>query len=452
MHTPCPTRVLLQQERLQSLAVVLLDAEESVALVHPDVHGLQDVMDLLLHLVAVVEGIHWQLLRGILQPRREDQDDLGGRHLAQEEPLHYAVCMQGAPVYHSVGKGVPDQRLDERPAFHEEVPDRRVRHRHGAVDAAVAVGHVIDAPGADAQGVEGVVLQPSGDDQVVVGQQGAVVEHAAALLAVDLHEAAVQDPDAELQHDAPELLVRVGRRARDQRQVVRMVVLQAARSQQGQGPEAQVRDVEQALEEGEAAVARADDDDARVHWDLRLAEKLLGHDRERLRLRHVAQQLLPLLLTQVVLRGHLLLHVDEGGDLRRLAADLLQLGRAPRRHLQHLSEDGGHGAVQLRLHEEHSAATEPHSALHQLAGVLLEERVDGPVQQVGVPLGLQLLVVLDQEVVVQVVAAAQRVHGVRRRHLQHDEAHRLLVELGHEDVLDPLLLALLLLQELLGNS
>mmetsp|Transcript_23333 Transcript_23333/g.59575 ORF Transcript_23333/g.59575 Transcript_23333/m.59575 type:complete len:649 (+) Transcript_23333:1716-3662(+) len=294
---------------------------------------------------------------------------------------------------------------------------------------------MLHPPRADAQRVQRIVLQACGHDQVVVGQQGAVVQDAAALVAVDLHHAAVQDAHPELQHDAPQLVVRVGGRACHERQMVRVVVLEATRRQERQRVEEQVWDAQQALQEGQAAVAGAHDDDARVYRDLRLAQELLGHDGEGLGLGRVAQQIVPNLLSQFLPRRLHPLHVDEGGHLRRLPQHFLQLRWAPWRHLQHLPEDRRDRALQLRLHEEHRAAHEAHGALVQPARVLLEERVDDPVHELRVALVLAPLVVLHQQVVVQVVAAPQRVHGVLMRHLQHEQPDHLLVELGHEAVL-----------------
>ena len=257
--------------------------------------------------------------------------------------------------------------------------------------------------------------------------------------------AAVQDAHPELQHDPPELVVRVGRGARHERQVVRVVVLQAAGRQERQRVEVQVRDAEEALQEGEPAVAGAHDDDPRVHGDLRLAEELLGHDGECLGLGGVPQDVLAVQLLHVRIRGHLLLDVHEGRDLRRLPQHLLELRWPARRHLEQLPENGRDGPLEFRLHEEHRLAHQPQGSLVEPAGVLLEERVDDPVDQLSVTLVLGLLVVVDQQVVIQVVAAPQRRNDVRPRSLQDDEPDDLLVEVRHEASPPPLRVARVIL-------
>mmetsp|Transcript_121870 Transcript_121870/g.351848 ORF Transcript_121870/g.351848 Transcript_121870/m.351848 type:complete len:342 (+) Transcript_121870:572-1597(+) len=76
--------MVLEDQRLQSLPVVLLDAKQPVALVDLHIHDLQDVVDLMLDLIALIEGVDGQLLGVVLQSRRQDKDDLRGRHLAHQ--------------------------------------------------------------------------------------------------------------------------------------------------------------------------------------------------------------------------------------------------------------------------------------------------------------------------------------------------------------------------------
>mmetsp|Transcript_129960 Transcript_129960/g.417143 ORF Transcript_129960/g.417143 Transcript_129960/m.417143 type:complete len:281 (+) Transcript_129960:1346-2188(+) len=279
--------MLLQDQSLETQSVVLLDAQEVVAFVDLHFHVLQNLVDLHLHVIALIEGVDRQLVGGVLQSRREHEDDLSGWNLPHEKALDYAIDIQGAAVHHRIGQGVPNERLHQSAALHEQVSDRGVGRGHAAIHAAVALRDVLGlvgaSPRADLEGVQCVVLESGSHDQVVVWQQGTILQDAAALLPIDLHHAAVEDPNPELQHDAAELIVGVRGRASNQGQVLGVVVLEAPGCQEGQRVEEQVRDAEQALQEGQAAIARADDDDPRIHRDLRLTKQLLCHDREGLR-------------------------------------------------------------------------------------------------------------------------------------------------------------------------
>mmetsp|Transcript_47653 Transcript_47653/g.77277 ORF Transcript_47653/g.77277 Transcript_47653/m.77277 type:complete len:220 (+) Transcript_47653:1711-2370(+) len=219
---------------------------------------------------------------------------------------------------------------------------------------------MLNPPGANPKGVQGVILEACPHNEVVVRQHRAVVQDAALLLPVDLHHAAVKNADPKLQHDPSQLLVRISCGASNQWKVMRMMIFQSTRRQERQRVEMQMRNAEQALKERQPAIAGTHDHNPRIHWNLSLTEQLLGHNGQGLCLTRVAQQLLPLLFPHVFLSWNFLLDVHKRGYLWRLPQGLFQLRWPSRRHLQQLPEDWRDCGQKICLNEQDRPAANPH--------------------------------------------------------------------------------------------
>eukprot|EP00971_Amphidinium_carterae_P292665 5810162-Amphidinium_carterae.1 len=109
--------------------------------------------------------------------------------------------MKGSAEYNSIGQGIPNQGLDERATLHKQVPNQRVCHRNGAIHTPISLCDMLHAPGSDPHRVERIVLESSGNNEIVIGQHRPIVQDAASLLPIYLHHTAIKHADAQLKHD-----------------------------------------------------------------------------------------------------------------------------------------------------------------------------------------------------------------------------------------------------------